>query len=455
MMKKMIVLICAALFVGTPLYASTDTPVVLDFGSVTEMAASRSLIVNSAKQNIETGRQALKEAKGYQAGKIGIAAEYLRLNDIISIASPSVTIPSQVPVLGGQSLAVPPVEVAPQDLIHLRLEAGYPIYTSGMLDYAAAQAEAGVSAYEALAGDTTANVVYQANSIFLAALLTRQVIDVNQQALDSYKKHLDDAQKAYAAGVVAKYDVIRAETAVKEQEKRLTESKNQHELALAALRSILLLPQDTAIQLNAALYEISEPLPLAQAQNQAMSENSLLKALGFKAQSEMSAEKFEKASAKPQVTGISEAELLRGNIAQTDPAWTVGVRVTMDIFNGGVTKAKAAQKASEQKQTLLDKEETQNQIKLAIQSSYLDMDSAKSALESSRKAKELAQESLRLARKRFEVGTGTSLEVIDANVALSSADLGICQSTYILERAYLTLHRYMGDIIEVSKEMKQ
>ncbi|MEN6371819.1 MAG: TolC family protein [Armatimonadota bacterium] len=454
-MKKIILLVLAALSITIPAYADTDTPIALDFASVTDMAASRSLVVSSAKQNIETGRQALKEAKGYQSGKIGVSAEYLRLNDIISITSPSVTIPAGVPVLGGQSLAVPPVEVAPQDLIHLRLEAGYPIYTSGMLDYAAAQAEAGVNAYEALAGDTTSNVVYQANSTFLAALLTRQVVDVNQQALDSYKKHLADAQKAYTAGVVAKYDVIRAETAVKEQEKRLTEAENQHKLALAALRTALLLPQDTPLELKAGLREVSEPLPLSQAQDQAMSENDLLKALGFKAQAQKSAEMFEKASAKPQVTGVSEAELLRGNIAQTDPAWAVGVKVTMDIFNGGVTKAKAAQKASEQKQTLLDKEEAQNQIKLAIQSAYLDMDSAKSALESSKKAKELAQESLRLAAKRFEVGTGTSLEVLDANVVLSSADLGICQSTYILERAYLTLHRYMGDIIKVSKEMKK
>jgi outer membrane protein TolC len=147
--------------------------------------------------------------------------------------------------------------------------------------------------------------------------------------------------------------------------------------------------------------------------------------------------------------------LLTGNIAQTDPGWFVGVMATMDIFDGGVIKARAAQKASERMRTLLDRKEAQNQIKLAIQSSYLDLDSSRSALEFSKQAKTLAQESLRLANKRFEVGAGTSLEVLDANVALSSAEVGEAYSLYQIDRAYLKLHRYIGDIMEVCKELRR
>jgi outer membrane protein TolC len=76
-------------------------------------------------------------------------------------------------------------------------------------------------------------------------------------------------------------------------------------------------------------------------------------------------------------------------------------------------------------------------------------------LASAQKAAELATESLRLATKRFEVGTGTSLEVLDANVSLTAAQISIQQALYGMDLAYLGIHRYQGDIAEVSARIQK
>jgi outer membrane protein TolC len=79
------------------------------------------------------------------------------------------------------------------------------------------------------------------------------------------------------------------------------------------------------------------------------------------------------------------------------------------------------------------------------------MSTATGAIAASRKSVDLARESLRLAERRFAEGVGTSLEVLDANVNLLAAETGLQQSLYQLDSAYLTTHRYLGDIVQVAQ----
>lgn len=445
-----ILLMCSSAVV-----ADSAVPIQLDLSSVSQMAIQRNLNIKAAEQDLNTARHQVLEAKGYKRGKVEAGAEYLHLNNDILIYSPSITLPSELPVIGGLSMTPPPTKVAPQDLVHLTLGAGYPLYTGGKIQYAINQAEYGVAAREALVGDAESSAILDAVGYYLGALLAKQVVDVNQQALDTYKEHLAHAQIAYSKGIVAKYDVIRAETAVKEQEKGLTEVRNRYNLALAALKTSLDLDKNTPIEIKGSMFEPSETLSIDQAFDLAADNNQILKALDAKLRAQEMTGKVEKAGEKPQVTAVAKQELLTNNIAQTDPHWLVGVQANFELFNGGVRKARAEQRKTERDRTAVDRQSAANQIKLAIQKCYLDLDSARSALDLARKSEQLAQESLRLATKRFEVGTGTSLEVLDANVSLSAARVSEYQSLYQLDIAYLTLHRYLNDISTVVQEVQK
>lgn len=442
------ILAVAAFAAGWALPARAE-PVTLDLASVARMAVERSLVLRQANQDVETSRRVVREAEGYRRGQVNVTAEYLRLNDPITIKSPSVTIPAGVPVLGGQTLSVPAVQAAPQDLVHLQLQGGYPLYTGGKVPLVIRQAGLGLEARQALAEDTQASTVLDVCDLYLGAVFAQQVVDVNRQALESYRGHLEDARKAYKAGAVAQYDVIRAETAVKEQEKRLTESENTRALAVAALRTALALDASSEVRVEGALFEPSDMPPREKSEQAALNENRALRALGSKAEALDVAGKVEHAGAKPQVLAVGQRELLTGNTAQTDPEWFVGLQASVEVFDGGVRRAREDARRSESESARIEQQHVRDQILLGIQSAYLDMDSARSSLEAATKAGELARESLRLATKRFDVGTGTSLEVLDANVSLSAADVGVCQALYQWDRACLRVHRFTNDILAV------
>jgi outer membrane protein TolC len=292
--------------------------------------------------------------------------------------------------------------------------------------------------------------VQQSLNLYLGVLFAREVVNVQKQALASYNEHLAQADKLYKAGVVARYDLIRAQTAVKDQERRLTEAQNRADLATAALKTSLSL-DDSPVSITGALFEADEPQSLSAAQDAASKTNPILLALSEKVKAIGMSVEMEKADGRPQVIGVAKAELLRGALAQTDPKWVVGVEASMNIFDGGVRNARISEKEWERRQAETERQSAFDQIKLGVQSAYLEIDSAKTALTAARKSRELAEEGLRLAMRRFEVGAGTSLEVLDANVAREAAQVGEYQTLYQLDTAYFKLHRLMNDIEKVSE----
>ncbi len=423
----------------------------IDMAHIVALVRNRNLQVKAGQEGINVAKDKVAQAQALRMGRIGVDASYLRLDDQIAITSA----PVHVPILGGLTLAVPPVVIAPPDLLHVRMEAGLPLYTGGKISNAIAQARAGEKAAQALSDDTEAAVIFQAERLYLGVLLGRDVVRLNERALESYKQHLGNARTSHRLGVVASYDVIRAEAAVAEQEKRLTEARNRLDVAEVALRTTLDLSEAAHVDIGGALFEPPGAPPLADAQAAALKGHRGLEALRQKVEALERAERMEKADYLPQIVAVAGKETVTSKLAQTDPNWFAGVRATWNLFEGGARRARIAEKASEAAQARIELRHAEEQVRLAIRSALLDYGSQRSALESAHKAAELAGESLRLATKRFSVGTGTSLEVLDANLALTAAETGVQNSLFQMIVAYLEVHRHAGDISDVALRIQK
>ncbi len=434
---------------GTPA-AAQDTPVRLNLARAVALASERNLEVKAGRQQAITAGFTFIQAKALRYGKIDLDASYMRLDDVVDIVSP----PVHVPLFGGFTLPVPPTVVAPADLLHVRLEAGVPLYTGGKISNAIAAASEGRKAAEASSENTNEEVALQAGQLYLGAILAREVIQLNEQALESYRRHLEDARTAYRLGVVANYDVVRAEAALADQEKRLTEARNRGELVEAALRTTLSLAASTPLVLEGSLFETAEPQPLPDLMDAAMKNNPALEALARKINALKHLEKMEKGDYLPQIVAIAGKETVTTKLAQTDPNWFAGARATWTLFDGGARRARIAARVSEAAQARLERQHAVEQVELAVRSAWLEYRSQKAARAAAVKAAELSRESLTLAAKRFAAGAGTSLEVLDANVALTGAEVGARNSLCQMDAAYLRIHRYVGDLADIAKRIQ-
>jgi outer membrane protein TolC len=434
---------------SAPLLAQQQ-PIALDMASVAARARTDSWETKRAHQESEAANWVARRTASLRWGRVGVQTQYLRFDDPITIKSP---LPSYlVPVLHLSDLST---QIAPQDNFHVKFEAGLPLFTGGKITNGVKEAKAGARAERALESKTEADVVFGAEQNYLSLLLARDVLKLNQDALGSYREHLNHANSYYRQGTAAKYDVIRAEAAVSEQERRLTEAQNQVDLAEAALRSVLVLSDAEPIDIRGGLFEIDEPVEMHQTIADAVHASPALRALDEKIQARKSDVRVQFGDYLPQVAAIAGREAVTNKIAQTDPTWYAGARLSLDLFDGGERRARIGEAKANLQDSRYERQHAEDQIALAVRSAVLDLRAKQASLAAARKTAELAQESLRLATKRFEVGTGTSLEVLDATLAVTASQVNVQQALYGIDLAYLTIHRHHGDIADVAARIQK
>ncbi len=95
--------------------------------------------------------------------------------------------------------------------------------------------------------------------------------------------------------------------------------------------------------------------------------------------------------------------------------------MTWAIFDGMLTRGKVIQARALHERSQTDLTDESRQIELQVRTAYSEFIEAKEVLDSQEKVQEQADEALREAKARASAGTGTQLEVLDAETALTQA----------------------------------
>ena len=93
----------------------------------------------------------------------------------------------------------------------------------------------------------------------------------------------------------------------------------------------------------------------------------------------------------------------------------------------------------------LEVEDASRHIELEVRSAYSEFIQAKEVLDSQKKVQEQAEEALRLAGVRNEAGSGTQLDVLGAQTALTEARTTQVQALRDYSVARARLERSMGE----------
>jgi outer membrane protein TolC len=139
-----------------------------------------------------------------------------------------------------------------------------------------------------------------------------------------------------------------------------------------------------------------------------------------------------------------------------DPAkdisgWQAGVQASWSVFDGFLTKGKIMQARSLKEKAEADLDDESRRIELEVRTAYSDFVEAKEVIESQKKVVEEAEESLRLATARNQAGTGTQLDVLDAQTSLTQARTTQIQSTHDYEVAVARLQRAVGGGLQLKR----
>ena len=124
--------------------------------------------------------------------------------------------------------------------------------------------------------------------------------------------------------------------------------------------------------------------------------------------------------------------------------WSVGARAQWNLFDGLATHGRIQQARAQLTQAEIDAADTRRGVELEVRQAYSDYIQSLELLEAQKKTVEQGGESLRLAEARFRAGSGTQLDVLSAQTALTEARSNEAQALYDYNVAVATLERMTG-----------
>jgi outer membrane protein len=125
-------------------------------------------------------------------------------------------------------------------------------------------------------------------------------------------------------------------------------------------------------------------------------------------------------------------------------SWSLGVTLTWQLFQGGLTSAQDQEAQANIDVLAAQEEALKQQIRLELEQARLGVRAARATLEADHELVENAQALLRLAEGRFAAGLGSAIELSDAQVASSSAQAQEVKARFSLATARAQLSKALG-----------
>lgn len=276
-----------------------------------------------------------------------------------------------------------------------------------------------------------ANVITDVRAAYYDVLYAEQEIVVREASIDLLEKELEDSRRRFEAGTVPKFNVLRAEVELANARPLLSRARNNHRIAKNVLLNLLgyRLPGDVFEDIPLRLVDTLDvpkfDLPL---------EEALARALRDRPELEV-ARKTESLCQEGVIQarsgGLPRLETYVGYGARKSMfvsdldrevhGWEAGVQLTWNIFDGMLTRGRVIEANALLGKAQLNLEDLVKKIELEVRTAHSNLSEAWEVLESQQKVIEQAEETLRLASARAEAGTGTQLDVLSAQTALTQA----------------------------------
>ncbi len=309
-------------------------------------------------------------------------------------------------------------QIVRQDLV-LRL----PIFTGGRITNEIRAAELLRQAQEGALTRTRDELVFNVSSTFYAILGQRKVlrsIEFSMQAMDENHKQVAELLAVQKA---AKVDLLRTEVRQADLKQSLVREENVLAIQKRVLTNLLGLDyRSDRLQFEGKLE--FEPVDYDADRLLAVALHDRPDYQAAKTRLEAQARRVDIARAGhwPTVAVLGAYGLRADFKSDQEDAGTVGLGMTIPLFEGGrvvakVNEEKAALAAVQERLRRLEL-----QIRLEVETALLDVRSSSERVKALEKAIEQAKESLRIERMKYDLGMGTIVDVLDAQSALLQSE---------------------------------
>jgi outer membrane protein TolC len=422
----------AATPTSNPTTTSPSTPARLSLSEALDLLDRENLTIAQARARAEEAASLASQARAALLPSLSAQASYLRNSDDFRITLPPPLVPARV-----DRLLQPEEAWSATGSVRVPL-----VVPSAWYDTSAARS--GARAAEASAEATRRRIRAAFAEAALAATALDDVVLASERAVESAAELARSADRRLTAGTAAPLDVLKASTEAVRRESDLARARADR--ARAALALGVLLGRDEPVEIAIPDEPVSDAGP----------DDVALRAEALSRRPELAAQRAQVAAADaavsaswarlaPQLTASASA------FAQDVPfptgekdGWRATVELSWAIFDGGLREGRRRQAQAQRASARAGAEALRLAVLQEVSDAARDLAVARERLRLAETQGRLAADAAASARRTFEAGVASSLDVLDANDRLYQADVGLADARARLGQARIALDLAVG-----------
>ena len=325
------------------------------------------------------------------------------------------------------------------------VSASMPIYTGGKLSGTIKQAKAGYLISEQGLQKAYNDMRATVTNGYFDMLQADNMQKLGRESVERLADHLKNVEAQYEVGVVAKVDVLRSQVELANAKQSLIKAENAYQIAEANLNKIVGLPMDTQLKLDNILVYAPYENDMQYCLDYAAKHRPELEQAKQNVEAAKGALRVAISGHMPQIAASASQNWNDSNWPGDENGnWGVGVQVTMNIFDSGVTTSKIHGAEADLAKAHETYRDTVDAVNLDVRSNYLNLREAEKRIDTTKLAVSQAEEDYRIAQLRYMNGVGTNTDVLDAQVALTDAKTNYLQAMYDYNTCKTNLETAIG-----------
>ena len=420
--------------------SSQQGALVLTLDDALKIALSESPTVQIADQTIQAKKYAKKGTYAALWPEISASASYQRYIEKPSfhIMGQTVKMGTTNTMAGGFSAAMPFINAQLWKSLKL----------SGMdVELAVEQARS-----------SRIDMIEQVSKAFYQVLLAKDSYEVYKRVYDNAAENHKIVEKRYSVGQVSEYDFIRSQVNVANAEPNVFNAENTIALALWQLKALLGMDLDVLIDCAGTLADYEAQMSAQIDSQNSLVNNSTLKQLDIQERMLTQNLKIQRAANLPTLVGsinyqwTAMDETMKISNFNWMGSSTAAFSLNVPIFSGGKRRAAINQAKIDLAKMQLQREDAERQLRMAAMSYYSSMQTNLKQYHAASQTISQAKRGYDIAVKRYEVGSGTLVEIDNSQLAYTQAELSRSNAIYNYLINKVSLDKLSGDTYSDNSE---
>lgn len=295
-----------------------------------------------------------------------------------------------------------------------------------------ASANLSAKAEEQSAIATKEQILLAVDQAFYSALQARDVLAVATQTVNARQTVADQIQALFNSKLKSQLDLSFANVNLAQSKLLLLDAQNNESASLATLSMVLGYPKIQSFQLvEETGSTVLPPGNVDDLISQAFTARPEILSLDFQYESSQKFQKAQRDSLLPSIRAVGAV----GDTPVRNPLisnWygAVGVNIEVPVFNGFLYTARAREAALREQAIQERLAEQRNSIARDVRTSWLNANTAYQRVDVTRQLLDQANLALDLAQTRYNLGLGSIVELSQAQLQQTQAQISSAQAGY-------------------------